>query len=220
MNISVAGWWSPATGHTMPLIRYGERGLPVVSFGTGAGDILDAERSGLVGAFRPLVEAGRVRAYASVTAPPGGPQGWPAYARWFAEELVPFIRHESRDTQARVALMGVGDGAVMALKLLLQRPDLAWLAVCVAGDYAVPDPVTGQSAISAASASAQSERAEWLSRCFVHLSDIGKRAETAALAAALVESEVPHHIDSRTVSKAGPLATAGAMVAASLDRFA
>ena len=204
----------------MPLVRYGERGRPAISFGTAAGDVLDTERSGLVGAFRPFVDAGRVRVYTSVTAPPDGPMGWPAYVRWFEDELLPHIRHEIGDPLIRVAVMGVGDGAVSALRLFLARPDLCWLAIGAAGNYAIPDPSTGNTAIAAAIAAGASGRTEWLSRSFVHLTDIGKRPETSALSAALTEAKIPHHYDVRPVAKAGPMATAGEMIASSLDRFA
>lgn len=220
MNIDVAGWWSPATGYTMPVIRYGQTGRPAFCLGTGAGDVLDTERSGLVGAFRPFVEAGRVRVYTSVTAPPDGPSGWAAYARWFADELVPYIRHDVGDARARIAVLGVGDGAVAALRLFLARPDLCWLAICAAGDYAVPDAVTGESAISFAHLAATSSRSEWHSRGFVHLQDIGRHAETAALIAALTAASVPHHLDVRNMGKSGALTVAGEMIASSLDRFA
>jgi esterase/lipase superfamily enzyme len=220
MQIHVTGWYSPATGHTMPLIRYGDIGRPLVLFGTGAGDVLDVERSGLIGAVRPFVESGRVRVYASVSAPPDGPRGWPAYARWFAEELLPSVRFECGDALLRVAAGGVGDGAVFALRLGLSRPDLVWLTAAIGGRYASDDGSGLDTPLAIAAALADGARREWLLRSFFHLQSIGRSAETEALAAALAHAGVPHHADRWIADPGGPLLTAGKMLAASLDRFA
>ena len=47
----------------MPLVAYGHSGYPVLMFPTAAADYLEYERFYLVDAIKPLIEAGKIRAY-------------------------------------------------------------------------------------------------------------------------------------------------------------
>ena len=47
----------------MPLVAYGHAGYPLLMFPTAAADYLEYERFHLVDAIKPLIDAGKIRAY-------------------------------------------------------------------------------------------------------------------------------------------------------------
>src|SRR6185295_14214194 len=63
MRRETTSWYSHNLNMDMPLVAYGEAGYPLLMFPTAAADYLEYERFYLVDAIKPLIEAGRIRAY-------------------------------------------------------------------------------------------------------------------------------------------------------------
>ena len=64
MDRRETSWYADELGIEMPLVAYGHAGPPLLMFPTAAADYLEYERFHLVDAIAPLIEAGRLRAYA------------------------------------------------------------------------------------------------------------------------------------------------------------
>ena len=56
-------WFSPRLEAEVSLVRWGHYGTPVMLFPTAGGDAEEVERMHLIGALRPLIEAGRIKVY-------------------------------------------------------------------------------------------------------------------------------------------------------------
>src|SRR4029450_4386737 len=63
MERRTTAWFSQNLNTEMPLVAYGHAGPPLLMFPTAAADYLEYERFYLVEAIKPLIEAGRLRAY-------------------------------------------------------------------------------------------------------------------------------------------------------------
>src|SRR5687767_15846731 len=108
MERRITSWFSKNLNAEMPLVAYGHAGHPLLMFPTAAADYLEYERFHLVDAIKPLIEAGRVRAYSinsvnrhSLLNDNASPQ-WKAellsrYDRYITEEVLPLIRNDTRD---------------------------------------------------------------------------------------------------------------------------
>src|SRR5687767_16018204 len=63
MERRITSWFSKNLNAEMPLVAYGHAGQTLLMFPTAAADYLEYERFHLVDAIRPLIEAGKLRAY-------------------------------------------------------------------------------------------------------------------------------------------------------------
>src|SRR5437879_11496211 len=63
MERRITSWFSPNLNMEMPLVAYGHSGQTLLMLPTAAADYLEYERFYLVDAIKPLIEAGRIRAY-------------------------------------------------------------------------------------------------------------------------------------------------------------
>src|SRR5262245_28883138 len=63
MERRTTSWFSQNLHTEMPLVAYGHTGQTLLMFPTAAADYLEYERFYLVEAIRPLIDAGKVRAY-------------------------------------------------------------------------------------------------------------------------------------------------------------
>ena len=89
----------------MPLVAYGHAGYPLLMFPTAAADYLEYERFHLVDAIKPLIEAGKIRAYSinsvnkySLLNRESHPS-WKVdmlsrYDRYVMDEVLPLIQNE------------------------------------------------------------------------------------------------------------------------------
>jgi esterase/lipase superfamily enzyme len=142
------GWWSPALGLDMPIVRYGNRGRPLLLFPTAQADFLENERFWLVKAIEPHLFAGRVQvfsidsinrfAWMNEQVPiPEKARRQALYSRYVEEEVVPHIRRCVGDPSARTLTSGASFGAFHAANFALRRPDLFPLAISMSGVYDV-----------------------------------------------------------------------------------
>jgi esterase/lipase superfamily enzyme len=150
----IDGWTSPILGQPMPIVRYGDRGRPMLLFPTAAADYLENERFLLVQAVEPFIAAGRVQLFSidSINRQAWMDKGLPVeeqarrqalYARYVEEEVVPYIRaHAGRES--RVGVSGASFGAYHAANLLFRRPDLFDVLIAMSGFYDLaPDYLRG-----------------------------------------------------------------------------
>lgn len=146
MNRRDHAWWSPELGREMPVATWGSRGRPVLLFPTAGGDHLECERFLLIRALQPFIDSGRIRVYAcgSISG-----EGWlsatasPPHKAWLqarfdaylSRELVPWIRHDVGDPQARLVATGASIGAYNAVNAATKHPDQFWLTIAMSGTY-------------------------------------------------------------------------------------
>ena len=112
MQRRTTAWFSPRLGMEMPLVAYGHAGAPLLMLPTAAADYLEYERFYLVDSIRQLIESGRVRAYSvnsvnrySLLNDRASPQLkallLTRYNEYITEEVLPLIRNDAGDQNAR-----------------------------------------------------------------------------------------------------------------------
>lgn len=150
----VFGWHSPRLGIDMPIVRYGERGHPLLLFPTAQADFLENERFCLIKAIEPHIFAGKCQVFSidsinrhawmnrSVPVPEAARRQM-LYARYIEEEVVPHIREVTGDPDARIATSGASFGAFHAANQLFRRPDLFDTLVAMSGFYDLEPDYTG-----------------------------------------------------------------------------
>ena len=150
----IFGWKSPRVGLEMPLVRYGERGHPLIVYPTAAADFLENERFYLIKSIEPLIFQGKVQVFSidSINKYSWMSEDVPVheqarrqalYSAYVEEEVVPFIRNAIGDGRARVAVTGASFGAFHAANQLFRRPDLFDTLIAMSGFYDLGPGYTG-----------------------------------------------------------------------------
>jgi esterase/lipase superfamily enzyme len=154
MERRTTAWYSQNLGMEMPLVAYGQAGYPLLMFPTAAADYLEYERFHLVDAISPLIEAGRVRAYSinsvnrySLLNEQASPQ-WKAelltrYDRYITDEVLPLIRQDTGDAQARPITTGASLGAFLSANAYFRHPDLLRGVIAMSGSYDIRSYLKG-----------------------------------------------------------------------------
>ena len=155
MERRTTAWYSHNLGMEMPLVAYGHAGRPLLMFPTAAADYLEYERFHLVDAIKPLIEAGRVRAYSinsvnrySLLNDQASPQ-WKAelltrYDRYIVDEVLPLIRNEMGDgADARPITTGASLGAFLSANAYFRHPDLFRGVIAMSGSYDIRSYLKG-----------------------------------------------------------------------------
>lgn len=151
------GWHSPALALGMPIVRYGQAGVPLLLFPTAAADYLENERFFLVKAIEPAILAGDVQVFSidsinkhawmdREVPVPEQARRQTLYVRYIEQEVVPYIRHAAGDGEARIVTAGASFGAFHAANCLFRRPDLFRGVIAMSGFYDLaPDYFKGYS---------------------------------------------------------------------------
>ena len=151
------GWTSPGLGLEMPVVHYGTAGQPLLLFPTAAADYLECERFFLIKAIEPAIQAGRIQvtsiesinrlAWMDRNLPvPEQARRQALYAGYVENELVPWIRHRTGLSSARIATSGASFGAFHAANAFFRRPDLFGAVIAMSGFYDLsPDYLRGYS---------------------------------------------------------------------------
>jgi esterase/lipase superfamily enzyme len=155
MERRTTAWYSHNLGMEMPLVAYGHAGRPLLMFPTAAADYLEYERFHLVDAIKPLIEAGRVRAYSinsvnrySLLNDQASPQ-WKAelltrYDRYIVDEVLPLIRKDVGDgTDARPITTGASLGAFLSANAYFRHPELFRGVIAMSGSYDIRSYLKG-----------------------------------------------------------------------------
>ena len=129
----------------MPLVAYGHAGYPLLMFPTAAADYLEHERFHLIDAIKPLIEAGKIRAYSvdSVNKysllnreshPSWKVEMLSRYDRYITDEVVPLVRNEC-GADARPLTTGASLGAYLAANTYFKHSDLFRGTIAMSGSY-------------------------------------------------------------------------------------
>ena len=156
MERRTTAWYSHNLGMEMPLVAYGHAGRPLLMFPTAAADYLEYERFHLVDAIKPLIEAGRVRAYSinsvnrySLLNDQASPE-WKAelltrYDRYITDEVLPLIRNDMGGdaAMARPITTGASLGAFLSANAYFRHPDLFRGVIAMSGSYDIRSYLKG-----------------------------------------------------------------------------
>jgi esterase/lipase superfamily enzyme len=154
MERRTTAWYSRNLGMEMPLVAYGHAGYPLLMFPTAAADYLEYERFLLVDAIKPLIEAGRVRAYSinsvnrysllnEQASPPWKAELLTRYDRYITDEVLPLIRKDTGDAQARPITTGASLGAFLSANAYFRHPDLLRGVIAMSGSYDIRSYLRG-----------------------------------------------------------------------------
>ena len=153
----IFGWHSSRLGIDMPIVRYGERGHPILLFPTAQADFLENERFWLIKAVERHISAGKcqifsidsINRYAWMNPEVSvleAARRQAAYAAYIEEEVIPHIRLVTNDPGARVCVSGASFGAFHATNQFFRRPDLFDTLLAMSGFYDLePDYAKGYS---------------------------------------------------------------------------
>jgi esterase/lipase superfamily enzyme len=142
----VFGWRSPHLDLEMPIVRYGNWGHPLILYPTAQSDLFDCERFYLIKSIEPLIFAGRVTVFSiesinahawmnkSVSVEECG-RRQRLYSAYVEEEVVPHIRREVQNDEARIGVAGASFGAFHAANQFFRRPDLFDCLIAMSGFY-------------------------------------------------------------------------------------
>jgi esterase/lipase superfamily enzyme len=149
------GWYSHRVGLEMPVVRYGDRGHPLLLLPTAQADYLENERFFLIKAVEPFILAGKIQVFSidsinrhawmnSRVSVPEAARRHAAYAAYIEEEVVPHVRRVIGVPAARLAVSGASFGAFHATNQFFRRPDLWDTLIAMSGFYDLePDYLNG-----------------------------------------------------------------------------
>jgi esterase/lipase superfamily enzyme len=131
--------WSGALGREMELLRFGDRGLPLVAFPTSMGRFYQWEDFGLVAALQDKIDAGYIQLWCvdSVDGESWYDQGKSSAERVRrATEYESYILHEVRpQAGGKPVLTGPSFGAFHAVLMALRQPDVYGGFVAMSGAF-------------------------------------------------------------------------------------
>ena len=154
MERRVTSWYSNNLQMDMPLVAYGHAGYPLLMFPTAAADYLEYERFLLLDAIKPFIESGKIRAYSinsvnrySLLNDKASPQ-WKAellsrYDRYVTDEVLPLIRHDTGDGNARPLTTGASLGAFLAANIYFRHSDMFRGTIAMSGSYDIRSYLSG-----------------------------------------------------------------------------
>jgi esterase/lipase superfamily enzyme len=156
VNKDIFEWHSPRLNMAVKLVRWGYFGTPVMLFPTAGGDAEEVERFNLIGALRPLIDAGRIKVY-SMDSIAG--QAWTSgqhsgeycsrvqnmFDAFIYNEAVPMIRTDCNDGSAEIIATGASIGAFNAVASVCRHPDAFRLAIAMSGTFDLSRYLEGRS---------------------------------------------------------------------------
>src|SRR5437764_3124073 len=133
MERRTTSWFSPNLQMEMPLVAYGHSGQTLLMLPTAAADYLEYERFYLVDSIAPLIEQGKIRAYSinsvnkwsllNKEMPPKlKAELLTRYDRYIVDEVLPLIRKENAEQNARPITTGASPGAFLAADEYFKHP--------------------------------------------------------------------------------------------------
>lgn len=145
MHREIHTWWSPRLHKEMEVAVYGHYGFGLLMFPTAAADYLEYERFQLLDAIRPMLDAGKCKAFSINSI---NRESWlndhmhprdkairhQQFNGYIAEEVVPFI-HTHCQSRVPIITTGASLGAFHAANTLFRRPDLFAGTIAMSGAY-------------------------------------------------------------------------------------
>ena len=148
-------WYSPQVEQNIQLVRWGHMGTPVLLFPTAGGDAEEVERFHLIGAVKPLIDAGRIKVY-SIDSVAG--KAWISkqhsaefcsylqnmFDAMIYREIVPAIRHDCQTPDIEIIATGASIGAFNSVATVCRHPDAFKLAIAMSGTYDLSNYLEGR----------------------------------------------------------------------------
>ena len=143
---TVGKWRSERLDREVTMVRWGTFGQPVLVFPTAGGDAEEIERMHLVGAVRPLIEAGKIKVY-SVDSVAGAAllkrEGSAQHQMWLQNmfhqyirhEVAPAIRTDCKKDDIEIWAAGASIGAFHSVAVVCRWPDVFTKACAMSGTY-------------------------------------------------------------------------------------
>jgi esterase/lipase superfamily enzyme len=139
-------WHSPHVEQPIQLVRWGTIGTPVILFPTAGGDAEEVERFHLIGALKPLIEAGRIKVYSTDSI---AGKAWISkehsaefcshmqnmFDSLVYKEIVPAIRKDCQSSDIEIIATGASIGAYNAVASICRHPDVFKMAIAMSGTY-------------------------------------------------------------------------------------
>jgi len=139
-------WYSPHVEQSIQLVRWGHMGTPVLLFPTAGGDAEEVERFHLIGAVKPLIDAGRIKVYSTDSI---AGKAWISkqhsaefcsylqnmFDAMIYQEIVPAIRHDCQSPDIEIIATGASIGAFNAVATVCRHPDAFKMAIAMSGTY-------------------------------------------------------------------------------------
>jgi esterase/lipase superfamily enzyme len=133
-------------GRDVHLWSFGWWGQPVLVFPTAAGFAHEWQKEGMVEVLAPLLAAGKIKLFCPESNvseawtrkeadPAWRMQRHAVYERFIAETLVPYIRQDVRNPEARIWATGCSLGAMYAALAAFKQPEVFSEALCMSGRY-------------------------------------------------------------------------------------
>lgn len=145
---------SPALGRKAHVWAFGHYGRPLVVFPSNAGVAHEWQKSGMIDALAPLLNAGRIKIYCPETNVSRSFSGQGsvhermahhrAYESFVMDTLVPFI-HEDCRAELPITASGCSVGALYSSLFVLKHPETFRRALCLSGRYRASKFFDGQS---------------------------------------------------------------------------
>lgn len=146
MKVRNHAWMSESLGRQMPIVTYGEWGMPLLFFPTAGADAGEYERFGLIDAISPHIEAGLVKCYSIDSI---NKSSWldeslsgeerarrqVAFDRYVGSEVLPFIAEDCRTPGIPITVTGASFGAFHAANTFLRHPRAVRGVIAMAGFY-------------------------------------------------------------------------------------
>jgi esterase/lipase superfamily enzyme len=143
---NVFRWYSPHVEQDIQLVRWGHLGTPVMLFPTAGGDAEEVERFHLIGAIKPLIDAGRIKVYSTDSF---AGKAWISkqhsaefcsylqnmFDALVYREIVPAIRHDCQSPDIEIIATGASIGAFNAVATVCRHPDAFKMAIAMSGTY-------------------------------------------------------------------------------------
>lgn len=154
MKKTIDRWFSPNLGREMPIVRYGEFGLPLLFFPTAAADFLEYERFKLMDSIAHLIDSGIVSAFSIDSI---NKEGWlnkkihpgerawqqVLFDRYVVNEVVPYIYGVTKTPGIPITTTGASFGAFHALNETLKHPEIFTGVIAMSGVYDIRDSCDG-----------------------------------------------------------------------------
>jgi len=148
-------WFSPYVEQDIQLVRWGHLGTPVMLFPTAGGDAEEVERFHLIGALKPLIDAGRIKVYSTDSI---AGKAWISkqlsaefcsflqnmFDALVYREIVPAIRHDCQTPDIEIIATGASIGAFNAVASVCRHPDAFKMAIAMSGTYDLSNYLEGR----------------------------------------------------------------------------
>lgn len=136
---------SEAMGRDVHVWRYGWWGVPIMVFPSAAGFAHEWQKEGMIDTLEPFLRAGKIKLYcpesnvAEAFTREGNPLEKLAkharYERFILETMVPAIRRDCHQPNAKIATVGCSLGGLYAALFALKFPETFHWALCMSGRY-------------------------------------------------------------------------------------